>query len=123
MTGNWFDPVQDGHGFSIEVLPGNRMLADWFVYAPNGGPAWIFAAGPITGNTAVLQGFQKIGIGGRFPPNFDPSKLQDLLWGTLTFTFTDCNSGQVSWQPVAAGYPSGSMPITRLTLPAGLSCP
>ena len=123
MTGNWFDPAQDGHGFSIEVLSGNRMLADWFVYAPNGGPAWIFATGPITGNTAVLQGFQKIGIGGRFPPNFDPSKLQDLLWGTLTFTFTDCNNGQVSWQPVVAGYTSGSMPITRLTMPAGLSCP
>ena len=123
MTGNWFDPAQDGHGFSVEVLPANRMLADWYVYAPNGGPVWIFAIGTFTGNTAVLQGFQKIGIGGRFPPNFDPSKLQDLLWGTLTFTFTDCNHGQVSWQPVVADYPSGSMPLTRLTMPAGLSCP
>ena len=123
MTGNWFDPAEDGHGFSIEVLPGNLLLADWYVYAPNGGPVWIFATGPITGNTAVLQGFQKIGIGGRFPPNFDPSKLQNLLWGTLILTFTDCNNGQVSWQPVVAGYTSGSMPITRLTMPAGLSCP
>jgi hypothetical protein len=60
---------------------------------------------------------------GRFPPNFDPSKLQNLLWGMLIFTFTDCNNGQVSWQPVVAGYTSGSMPITRLTMPAGLSCP
>ena len=123
MTGNWFDPAEDGHGFSVEVLPGNLMLADWYVYAPNGGPVWIFATGPITGNTAVLQAFQKIGVGGRFPPNLDPSKLQNLFWGTLTFTFTDCNNGQVSWQPVVAGYTSGSMPITRLTMPAGLTCP
>jgi hypothetical protein len=123
ITGNWFDPAEDGQGFSIEVLPGNLLLADWYVYAPNGGPAWIVATGPITGNTAVLQGFQKAGVGGRFPPNFDPSKLQNLLWGTLVFTFADCNHGQVSWQPVAAGYASGSMPITRLTMPEGLSCP
>jgi hypothetical protein len=123
MTGNWFDPAEDGHGFSIEVLPGNRMLADWYAYAPSGGPVWIVATGPITGNTAVLQGYQKIGSGGRFPPNFDPSKLQNLLWGTLIFAFTDCNNGQVTWQPVVAGYTSGSMPLTRLTTPAGLSCP
>jgi len=77
----------------------------------------------MTGNAAVLQGFQKIGAGGRFPPNVDPSNLQDLLWGTLVFTFTDCDHGQVSWQPVVAGYTSGSMAITRLTMPAGLTCP
>jgi hypothetical protein len=123
ITGNWFDPAADGHGFSIEILPDNRMLADWYVYAPNGGPVWIVATGTITGNTAVLQGFQKIGTGGRFPPSFDPSNLQNLFWGTLVFTFTDCNHGQVSWQPVVAGYSNGSMPITRLTMPAALSCP
>jgi len=123
MTGNWFDPNQSGHGFSIEVLPGNVLLADWYVFAPNGGATWIVASGPITGNTAVLQAFQKTGTGGRFPPNFNPAQLQNLAWGTLTFTFSDCNSGQASWQPVVAGYASGSMNITRLTLPAGLSCP
>jgi hypothetical protein len=123
MTGTWFDPAQDGHGFSVEVLPGNRMLADWYVFGPNGGPVWIFATGAITGNTAVLQAFQKTGNGGRFPPDFDPSKLQNLPWGTLVFTFSDCNSGQVSWQSEVAGYASGSMPVTRLTMPAGLSCP
>jgi hypothetical protein len=64
ITGNWFDVAEAGHGFSIEVLPGNLMLAEWYVYAPNGGPVWIVATGPITGNTAVLQGFQKIGVGG-----------------------------------------------------------
>ena len=122
-TGNWFDSAESGHGFSIEVLPGNQMLAQWYVFAPNGGPVWIVASGPIAGNSAVLQAFQKIGAGGRFPPNFDPSQLQNQLWGTLTFTFTDCNNGQASWQPVVAGYSSGSLPITRLTLPLGLSCP
>jgi hypothetical protein len=123
FTGNWFDPSESGHGFSIEVLPGNRVAAEWYVFAPNGGQAWIVATGPITGNTAVLQGYYPVGSGGLFPPNFNPSQLQDQPWGTITFTFTDCNSGQVSWQPTVAGYTSGSIPITRLTMPAKLSCP
>jgi hypothetical protein len=123
ITGNWFDPDESGHGFSIEVLPENQMLAQWYVFAPNGGPVWIVATGPITGDTAVLQGYQEVGAGGRFPPNFNPTQVQSQLWGTLTFTFTDCSNGQVSWQSVVAGYASGSIPITRLTLPAGLACP
>jgi streptogramin lyase len=123
FTGNWFDTSESGHGFSIEVLPGNQMLAEWYVFAPNGGQSWIVATGPIAGNTAVLQGWQPVGPGGRFPPNFNSSQLQNQPWGTITFTFTDCNDGHVSWQPTANGYTSGSIPITRLTMPAGLSCP
>jgi hypothetical protein len=92
------------------------------VFAPNGGQSWIVAMGPISGNTAVLQAAQAVGPGGQFPPNFNPARVNAKDWGTLTFTFTDCNNGQASWQPTAAGYTSGSMPIARLTMPAGLSC-
>ncbi len=123
FTGNWFDPAESGHGFSLEVLPGNNMLAEWFVFAPTGGQSWIVATGPITGNTAVLQAWQAAGPGGLFPPNFNASEVQSQPWGTITFTFADCNNGQVSWQPTATGYTSGSIPISRLTMPAGLTCP
>lgn len=123
ITGNWFNRQQSGQGFSLEVLRDNTLLAEWFTYAPAAGQAWIVAMGPIGGNTAVLQGYQAVGPGGKFFPNFDPSGVHDEFWGTLTFTFTDCSNGSVSWQPVAAGYVAGSMPIERLTLPAGLLCP
>jgi len=123
FTGNWFNPGSSGHGFSIEVLPGNTMLAEWYAFAPDGGQAWIAAMGPITGNSAVLQGYYPVGPGGRFPPQFNPGQLSNQFWGTITFVFSDCNSGQVSWQSAIEGYGSGWLPITRLTMPAGLSCP
>ena len=124
FTGNWYDPAESGHGFSIEVLPNNLMLAQWYVFSPGGGPQWIVATGPISNDVAVLSGAYTVDYGGgRFPPNFDPQGVLQYPWGTIIFTFTDCNSGVVSWQPVVSGYSSGSMPIKRLTMPAGLTCP
>lgn len=123
ITGNWYDPAQSGHGFSIEVLPDNQLLAEWYVFGPNGGRDWIIGLGPITGNTAVLDAFQADGPGGFFPPHFNPAQVQTPAWGTMTFTFTDCNNGTVSWQPTVSGYTASSLTITRITQPDGLSCP
>jgi len=123
ITGNWYNPNQIGQGFAVEVLRDNSILVEWFTFAPENGQAWIVAQGPISGNKAVLQGYQAVGSGGRFFPNFDPSGVQKQFWGTITMTFADCNHGTVSWQPIAPGYVAGTMAIQRLTLPAGLACP
>ena len=123
ITGNWYNPNQIGQGFAVEVLRDNSILVEWFTYAPENGQAWIVAQGPISGNMAVLQGYQALGSGGRFFPNFDPSGVQKQFWGTITMTFADCNNGTVSWQPIGPGYVAGTMAIQRLTLPAGLACP
>lgn len=124
FTGAWFNPAQNGHGFMLEVLPGTplRLFAGWFAFAPQGGQAWITGVGAIDGNRAVVQGYQMVGSGGRFPPNFDAANLGRQDWGTLTFTFNDCNHGHVDWAPIAPGYGSGGMDLTRLTSPVGLNC-
>jgi hypothetical protein len=124
FTGSWFNPEQSGHGIALEVLSGQplRLLASWFTFAPNGDQAWIVGLGPISGNRAVLQGFQTVGSGGRFPPNFDAANVRQETWGTLTFTFSDCNHGRVEWLSSVPGYGSGGLDIARLTLPAGLTC-
>jgi hypothetical protein len=122
ISGNWYNRDQSGHGFVIEMLPNGGMLADWYVFAPEGGATWIIAQGSADGDTAVLDAYQKVGSGGRFPPDFDASRLENRFWGTITFTFDDCNNGVASWESVVPGYSNGSMAITRLTMPAGLSC-
>ncbi len=123
-TGSWYDPAQSGHGFSLQVLAGppQQLLAYWFTFSPQGDQSWIAALGPIDGNRAVLQGVQTVGAGARFPPNFDAANARQDSWGTLTFTFSDCNHGHVDWNPTTPGYGSGGMDLTRLTLPAGLTC-
>jgi hypothetical protein len=124
ITGSWFDPSQNGQGFAIEVLPGQplQMTASWFVFRPGGGQSWIIAQGPVTGARAELQGYQMAGPGGRFPPAFDQAGVHSEFWGTLTFTFMDCNHGHMTWASSVPGYSSGTMNLDRLTLPAGLTC-
>ena len=122
LSGLWYDPAQSGHGLFIEVLRDNRLLAGWFAFNPAGTEqAWIFGVGTYNGNTAVITDVVQ-SSGGRWIPNFDPHQVVLNPWGTLTFTFTDCNHGKVNFNSTS-GYGTGSMNLTRLTLPAGLSCP
>jgi len=126
ITGNWSDPTpgHSGHGIQFEILPNNGMLAIWFVFTPNGsGPTWIYAQGSYTPGSNTVTWPAYTSQGPKFPPNYSQSADTVSQWGTLTFTFKDCNSGTASWKPTASGYTAGSMPISRVTLPSGLTCP
>jgi hypothetical protein len=122
FTGAWYDPAQSGHGLIIEVLTDNRFYASWFAFNPQGTEqSWFTGVGTYSGNTATIPSVL-MPTGGRWIPNFDPSQIVPNPWGTLTFTFSDCNHGRVDFNSIA-GYGRGSMNLTRLTQPAGLSCP
>lgn len=130
-SGNWYDPALSGIGFQIEAttafdnaagLP--VMLVYWFTYAPEGNTqSWIYAQGPYNpqSNTVTLPA--AVTTGARFPPNFVHEDIQATLWGTITFTFTDCNNGTASWNSTVPGYGSGTLQITRLTQIADTECP
>ncbi len=123
FTGSWFDPAQNGHGLLIEVLPNNQFLAAWFAFNPAGSAqAWFTGIGTYSGDTAIISNVLQP-TGGRWIPNFDPDRIVDSPWGTLKFTFTDCNHGKVDFSSTQPGYGSGSMNLTRLTQPAGPGCP
>ena len=121
FTGAWYDPAQSGHGLLVEVLPGNRFLATWFAFDPAGAQqAWFTGVGTYEGSVAEIFHVQ-MPSGGRWIPNFDPRDVVRNAWGTLRFTFSDCDHGHVDFASVA-GYGSGRMNLTRLTQPAGLTC-
>jgi len=119
-TGAWYNPAQDGHGLFVEILPNNVMVAAWYVYGPEGGQSWIVGSGNISGSTATMNG--TLATGSRFPPNFNASEVVRTSWGPLTFQFADCNNGRLFYNSTVTGYGAGSIPLTRLTLPAGSAC-
>jgi len=122
ITGAWYDPLQSGHGLFIEVLPDNRFYASWFAFDPAGAQqAWFTGVGTYNGNSATIAAVEQP-TGGRWIPNFAPNQIVRNAWGTLTFTFVDCNHGTVNFNS-SLGYGAGSMNLARLTQPEGLTCP
>jgi len=120
FTGAWYDPAQSGHGLFVEVLPGNRVFVGWMTFNPAGTEqAWFVGVGTYSGNTATIPAVS-LPTGGRWIPNFNPNQIINNLWGTLTFTFTDGDHGKVDFNSVF-GYGTGSMNLTRLTRPAGVT--
>jgi plastocyanin len=121
ITGAWYDPAQSGHGLFIEILSDNRFYASWFAFNPAGTEqSWFIGVGTYSADTATITEVE-MPTGGRWIPNFDPAQIVRNPWGTLTFKFTDCDHGRVDFNSVL-GYGTGSMDLTRLTQPAGLSC-
>lgn len=130
ITGSWFDPTQSGQGFSLEVVPAADLLvAYWFTFPPVGvaqgvakGPAkgelpnqmWLQGSGLIDGDTAVVT-FQ-LPVGGAFDTSGGVDRED---WGTATFTFSDCDTGLVSYQSTD-GKATGTVPLVRIT--ADVNC-
>jgi glucose/arabinose dehydrogenase len=119
----WFNPLTDGQGFFIVVLPdtGNVFLG-WFTYdverPPQDVPAtlgeaghrWLTAQGPYSGDTAVLD--ISVTSGGVFdsalPAPGDP--VQD---GSMTLTWSSCNSALLSYEIPSLGL-AGQIPLQRI---------
>ena len=122
-SGSWYNPQQSGHGFLLQVVPPATLVAYWFVYTPDGtAQSWVVGAGAFdpASNTVSLEGFQDTAA--KFPPNFNTTDITQTDWGSITFTFTDCNNGTVSWVSKLPAYGSGTMPIVKLAENAGLHC-
>ena len=123
FTGAWYDPAQSGHGIFIEIGPNNTILAWWFTFAPDGTQAWFGNLGGIdpATNIATVEALKT--QGGAWIPNFDAANVTQPIWGTLVFSFTDCDHGRVDFNSAMPGYGQGHMDLTRITHINGLACP
>lgn len=125
-AGLWFNPAASGQGWVLSVAPppAARYTITWYTFepAPSRHPVWMIGStsGPDANN--ALQ-FNLITLDGTsFMPQFVAGQLVQRPWGALRVEFSSCDAGTFSWTPTAAGYPAGSMPVTRLTSSAGVPC-
>ena len=121
----WFNPSTDGQGFFISVFPEiNKVNLAWFTYdtslppvdasADLGSPGhrWLTALGDIDGDTAVLD--ITIASGGLFDTTADVQPVEYTNDGTITLSFSDCNSGMIEYD-IPSINQQGSVPIERVT--------
>ena len=128
----WYNPLTDGQGFMIAVLPNQKqMFLTWFTYdverppedvtATLGDPGhrWLTAQGPYEGDTANLTIY--VTSGGVFDASSPPASTDPDGDGTITLQFADCENGLLEYEITSLGL-SGAIPIERVALDNVSSC-
>jgi hypothetical protein len=123
LSGSWYNPDQDGHGFSVEVMDDGRSLIYWYVYNPDGSPLFLVGIGRNQGNRIVADAYVQWGM--KFG-EFDPSTLEKMRWGEMTMTFHNCDNATISYDSNVTydeePFGSGSISLKRLASVDGLKC-
>jgi len=120
-SGSWYNPEQNGHGFSVEysVLDDGTPLvvAYWYVYDTEGNPIFLIGTGePEEDNTVTLEFVAPHGM--KFG-EFDPESTVRADGGTGVFAFEDEESGTFNYEPSiwiadAYGLSAISIPVKML---------
>ena len=116
QTGWWWNPAEDGRGFSVEKHGNNFFFAS-FLYDVSGRSTWYVSSGPASlegslyvGDLLAASGGQT--LGGAYPGFPNLTKV-----GTATITFNSATNGTLIW-------PGGTVPIQRQAfVPNGLTLP
>jgi hypothetical protein len=96
MTSNWFDPQHGGEGILTQVFDNGdkatrTFTAAWYTFDKTGLPFWLFAQGTFhIGDRTTGSVDTYFPTGGCFAGvNCDSATF--TKWGTITFTFPDCD--------------------------------
>lgn len=133
FSGHWYNPEEDGHGFTFEVLQGSPgsakagtkshyssdLLVTWYNHN-QGSQVWFIGRGEVDGATATIPLQQAIGAD--FGPDFDPADVTRTTVGNLTVTGTGCDSAMVEFDSTTVRFPSHDLPIERLSRIKDLPC-
>lgn len=119
LSGAWYQPERSGEGFLVQSQGDGRVFVIWFTYDDQGRQYWITGqATSVTGNgfTADLIATR----GAAFGDDFRRAEVERFDWGSVTFTFSDCDSAEITYASDLEVFGSGSLSLQRLSRPIGL---
>jgi hypothetical protein len=115
-TGWWWNPAEDGRGFSVEVL-GNHIFFAAFLYDVTGRSTWYVSTGLTSLDGSLYTGPLYSAKGGQTLGGTYPGRPTLKDEGPITLAFNDANTGTMVW-------PGGSVPIQRFNIiPNGMNLP
>jgi hypothetical protein len=116
QTGWWWNPLEDGRGYSIEVR-GNNLFFASFLYDVSGRSSWYVATGPVSLDGSLFSGELLSARGGQTLGGAYPGFPGLRNEGAITLAFNDASNGTLVW-------PGGAVPIQRFNIvPNGLALP
>jgi hypothetical protein len=119
ISGTWYNPDQNGHGLSVNLVDDGLAIVIWHTFDPDGNPLTLYIQGPVHGRTITGVAYAPRGM--QFG-SFDPAALQLPVWGEVVLEFNDCQHASLRWSAGDAAYGSGEIAIERLTFVHGVDC-
>ena len=122
ISGSWYDVTREGEGFNIEIGGSTvdpYFLTYFYTYDASGNQMWLTGLSTIEGDTAVVP--MTVTSGPVFGPGYDPTDVNYVPWGTITFKFSSCSAGTADYDSNNMG--SGSFDLVHITGIAGVSFP
>jgi len=99
-SGSWYQPLQDGHGFSLEFGQQSngtpRAVAYWYTYDDSGNPIFMLGTGAIEANRVTINFVSPVGM---VYGEFDPDSVVRENGGIGVFEFSDRDNGSFSYTP------------------------
>ena len=114
QTGWWWNPAEDGRGFSIEKR-GNNLFFASFLYDASGRSTWFVSSGPVSLDGSLYRGDLLSARGGQTLGGAYPGFPTLRNEGELSIAFNNASNGTLLW-------PGGAVPIQRFNIvPNGLT--
>lgn len=111
-SGWWWNPAENGRGFSLEVQGATLFIAG-YLYDADGNPTWVSAWGPMSSEHEFEADLMRFESGQTLTGNYQPP-TQPKSVGRISLSFTNATSGFLTW-------PGGTIPIERFKFGSGAS--
>ena len=118
ISSSWYDPALDGEGFLIQILPNERAVMYWYTYDGEGAQDWFYGPGEVRGNRIEFPVLYQAS-GGEFGSAVGPEKVTVKGVGSASFIWSNCDSGNMSYQ---IGSQKGRMELLRIVRLMGAEC-
>ena len=116
QAGWWWNPAEDGRGFSIEKR-GNRLFFAAFLYDVSGRSTWLVSNGPVSLDGSLYSGELLGARGGQTLFGSYPGLPTLRSEGAITLAFNTATNGTLVW-------PGGAVPLQRFDIvPSGTTLP
>ena len=120
LTGTWWNAARAGEGFVLQFgyVPTTTTLtlfASFYTYDNMGNQVWLVAlptAGSVPDSGADVDVTVYRVTGPMWGDDFDPADRNTVEWGTGTFSFPTCTSGNVSLTPGTEAQGQGFTDLT-----------
>lgn len=122
-SGLWFDPSRNGEGFALvisDTTAGPTAVVSYYTYDNQKQTIFLIGSQPLSAGATSVTIPVIITSGARFGADFKSSDVIRTPAGTLSFSFTSCNTGTVDYDLNTLG--SGRLSVVRLLEVEDLAC-